>query len=566
MFNNITNFLNLISNRKIKTAATIDSTDLIPLGTRDPNYIGGYQPTAIQFSELAAAIGTGGVQSVTDNGGGGVSVNNADPLNPVVSFSGVFVDGTLTGNGVFGNPLSAVYQAPSVDGITITGDGTPGNPLVAAGGGGSVNYANVIFVDGTNGNNGTAVQNDFTKAHQDPTSAMLAATALTPTSTDRTLIYVRRGYYTGGVIVFKDFTDYYFEPGAVLQDYYFLDNGISVESKVFGKLRSIGSPGTNEMIRMTGASSKLVFEFDEIYSTKAAFGIFGGTTATITGRKVFAECLNTGFGMTTRTSGIVSVNITEEFAAYHDVISFSSFSGKFYMACPRIYLHEGNYYGGDFKHVVICRNNSGGEATINGNLIVNNIAGYYAGISGTIGRWTDSNMTLRIYGNLTCENQFGIYGLGTSTGSKTIINGDLKTNNLGAYIANNSIAVFRNGTLINRNTTTGSEAYPVLSLGGSAKYFVENCQMYSEGLGATYPNVSAFWKDTTTAQINVYNTTYSGADAVGFFIRNSAGGQPVNNVRIHNCRSTKPLDTNITDLLAPTGFIQDVNTLAINFI
>lgn len=54
------------------------------------------------------------VQSVTDNGGGGVAVNNTDPLNPVVSFIGVFVDGTLSGDGTFGSPLSVI--AGGVDG------------------------------------------------------------------------------------------------------------------------------------------------------------------------------------------------------------------------------------------------------------------------------------------------------------------------------------------------------------------------------------------------------------------------------------------------------------------
>ena len=103
MFNNLPNFLNLIVNRKIKTAATIEDTDLIPLGTRDPNFLGGYQPTAITYQELASAIGGGtAVQSVT-----GLDTDNTDPLNPVVQIS--------------------------VDGTTVTGDGTPGNPLVSSG-------------------------------------------------------------------------------------------------------------------------------------------------------------------------------------------------------------------------------------------------------------------------------------------------------------------------------------------------------------------------------------------------------------------------------------------------
>lgn len=73
----------------------------------------------------------GGIATVTDNGAGGVSVNNTNPENPVVSFTGISTNSTLTGNGTSASPLSANYQAPAVDGVTITGDGTLGNPLVA---------------------------------------------------------------------------------------------------------------------------------------------------------------------------------------------------------------------------------------------------------------------------------------------------------------------------------------------------------------------------------------------------------------------------------------------------
>jgi hypothetical protein len=103
-------------------------------------------------------------------------------------------------------------------------------------------------------------------------------------------------------------------------------------------------------------------------------------------------------------------------------------------------------------------------------------------------------------------------------------------------------------------------------MGGSGKVWVENCHMYSLGTGATQPNIAAVWKDTTASQLCINNTVHSGSDAIGFFVRNSAPGQPVNDVRIMNSRSTKPNDTNITDLLSPTGFVQDPNIIAIGFI
>jgi hypothetical protein len=63
----------------------------------------------------------GGVQTVTDDGNGVVSVDNTDPINPVIEFNGV-----------------------NVDGITITGDGTALNPLV-----GASSFALTIKEDGT---------------------------------------------------------------------------------------------------------------------------------------------------------------------------------------------------------------------------------------------------------------------------------------------------------------------------------------------------------------------------------------------------------------------------------
>jgi hypothetical protein len=520
---------------------------------------------------LATAIDnvpTGGVQTVTDAKAGVINVDNADPLNPVVSYTGVFIDGSLTGSGQFGDPLSAVYQAPAVDGVTITGDGTPGNPLIAAGGGGAVNYANVFFVDSTNGNNATAAQNDFTKPYSDTNPAMNAAALLTPTATNRTLIYVRRGNYSS-FINLQDNTDWYCEPGVVFTNVAVLDNAVSLNAKFMGKavFTGYGFQTGGLIFRANGATSKVYFEFDEISTTGGVIEINSGASATIVGRKIFSETFNKGFGITTRGSGTVTINVTEEIAAWHQVFAVRAFSGKLYVTCPRIYLHEGNTYGGDFKQVIAIRDSLGGEVVINGDLIVNPLAGYYGGISGAITRWTDSWGTLRLNGNIYAENQFGIYGLGSSGASRTIINGDVRSNNLCAYVASNSSVVFRNGTLMNWNNLVGvSEGYPVFSIGGSGAVWVENCHMYSLGTGATQPNIAAVWKDTTTSQLCINNTVHSGSDAIGFFVRNSAPGQPVNNVRIMNSRSTKPNDTNITDLLSPTGFVQDPNIIAIGFI
>lgn len=522
------------------------------------------------LADAIDSLAAGSVNSVSDDGEDVVTVDNADPENPIVGFAGVNVDGsTISGNGRKSNPLVAAYQAPAVDGVTITGDGTPGNPLVAVGGGGSsaVTYADVFFVDSTNPNY-PGIQNRFDKPFATVNDALSAASVLTPTQYSRVLIYVRKGSYSEYLVQLKNYVDIYCEPGVVFDSTSFYDAGVTIDTRFMGKacFYGYGNALGGMFYRVTGSGTNAYFEFDEAYVVTGFIETGGSANLTVSARKIFSETLYKAFGITVRGSGNVTFNVSESISAWHNVFAIKAFSGKCFITCPKLYLHQGNTYGGNYKSVLHIYDNLGGEVTVTGNLVVNNVAGYYGGTSAAITRWTDSWLTLRLNGNIYAENQFGVYGLGSSAASRTIINGDVRTNNLVAYVASNSNVVFRNGTLMNWNTTTGSEGYPVVSVGGSGKVWVENCHVHSLGLGATYPNIAAFWKDTTTATLNVYNSVHSGADTPGFFIRNSAGGQPVNNVRILNCRATKPLDTNITDLLSPTGFTQDANVQSINFI
>ena len=54
---------------------------------------------------------TGGtfIETISDNGNGAVYVDNTDPANPIIGFTGVTTDGvTVTGTGLAGDPLTAV--------------------------------------------------------------------------------------------------------------------------------------------------------------------------------------------------------------------------------------------------------------------------------------------------------------------------------------------------------------------------------------------------------------------------------------------------------------------------
>jgi len=66
MLNNLTNFFNIIKGRMIRTSATVASTDIIALGVVNPNYGGGYLPSAITVGNLQTTLSTPSLQQVLD--------------------------------------------------------------------------------------------------------------------------------------------------------------------------------------------------------------------------------------------------------------------------------------------------------------------------------------------------------------------------------------------------------------------------------------------------------------------------------------------------------------------
>lgn len=496
------------------------------------------QSCGIKFADGSvmntAASGSGGVQSVT-----GLNTDNTDPLNPIVQIS--------------------------VDGVTITGDGTSGNPLVAAGAG--VAYANVFFVDGNNGNDASALQNNFTKPYLNPSSALASASTIGSSYTNRALVYIRRGTYTNQNMQFFDYVDVYCEPGVLFTgDSRIDDLGASVTSNFYGKSRWQTTIQFSN-IKSTGSTSNISIEVDEMICAGWAFEAQNGANVYFKARRLDCETLGGGINIFNSGSGTRVIEISQEHLCAHKLYGFVDFSGKAFVTCPRNFLKTVNYYGGFWKAVINVQGATGGcEIIFNGNIYSSSGASYYAAQSGMIQRWDVSFGTLVVNGNIYAENQLGIYSQGSSSSCRTIINGDVKSNNLVGLIFGNSTVVFRNGTLLNTNSRPGSENEAVFRLTDSAIAFVENCHIHSLGIGALYPFVSAVSKESTASTLNIYNSVYSGADSFGFFIRNAIGGQPVNNVRILNSRSTKANDTNIVDLLTPTGFTQDGNVQSINFV
>jgi hypothetical protein len=128
------------------------------------------------------------VDSVQDDGSGVVKVDNTDPLNPIVQFNGVVVDGTtINGDGSIANPLSAVPASGFVESVSDDGNGVatidntdPLNPIL--------NFKGV-FTDGvTMSGDGTSSNPLFSTAVSDTFQVLASAMDSTPAYLDTKII------------------------------------------------------------------------------------------------------------------------------------------------------------------------------------------------------------------------------------------------------------------------------------------------------------------------------------------------------------------------------------------
>ena len=122
MLNNLTNFFNIITNRMIKKVP--EDTDLIALGTRDIRYGGKYKPTAITVADFIDSIPVPpiGIQSIV--AGTNVTVNNTNPLNPIVNSLPDGVQSIVAGTNVTINntdPANPIINAIGGSGGSASG-------------------------------------------------------------------------------------------------------------------------------------------------------------------------------------------------------------------------------------------------------------------------------------------------------------------------------------------------------------------------------------------------------------------------------------------------------------
>lgn len=125
-----------------------------------------------------------------------------------------------------------------------------------------INVTN-YFVDKTFGDDNTALPNRFDKPY-----ATLKAVHNATVEGVAALIYVRRGDYMGDVIKQKNNVSWYFEPGTIVTNMTFLDDGPKTFN-VYGKADFVLTEG-NYLLRLTEAST-VTFEANNVTSTDRIF-------------------------------------------------------------------------------------------------------------------------------------------------------------------------------------------------------------------------------------------------------------------------------------------------------
>lgn len=383
----------------------------------------------------------------------------------------------------------------------------------------AVNYSNVAWVDSVNGSDITGTIGDFTKPFATVTGATNLASSFGFTSTNRGLVYVRRGTYTSYVNLSAN-VDTYCEPGVVFTAGGFFDTTTTGSVGIYGSAKFV-----NVSIPLVVTySSTIYMEFDEAdQANTSSVGSLGvleikpnaaySCNVTVKCRKIKSYCAN-AYAVTVRGASNVNLTVEESIEGTYDPIYLrysadgTNFSGTLNINCPKIITADGGWAGNlaTYKSgIKIFRVASTAKITINGNF-VNNCLSYYGTGVCAISASAGTQETVILNGNIN-----SLYGGGlnvSGTGSKYMFRGSM---NVGAYpVLTNSTAEAKimNSDLV-MNTLVGYAT--VGTLAGSSKVYFINTSIVN-------PNGSNITNSNPTSYVYHYNTqTYSSSLTPGFF-------------------------------------------------
>ena len=429
------------------------------------------------------------------------------------------------------------------------------SPLAAT----SVGYSNVLWVDGTLGNNGTALAGRFDKPYSTLSQALTIAASMSPTSTSRVLIHVRRGSYSG-THQLRNFVDVYCEAGVVFtSSASFSDTTAGpVTANVFGYAKFITSSGTGPCLRFERAST-INFEFDSMSVAGSLVNVIpnsGSSNITINCNSM--ESLTTvgsGLGMTIRAGANLTLNVRNFIKCPHDIFDLrASFSGKFIVTCPKIILTSSNLFGGNFKSVVKITGAmvSGSRVEINGNLY-NEAPTYLGGTSSMIHFGSSGTCEVFMNGDIYAGTTIGVWG-NTSATSNLIMNGSIYSQIQAITATSAGRYLFKNGSYVLYSTL--AVLFPTMRIANTCSVYVLNGVFYNQN---TDGNIIELTNDT--AFLNLNHVIADSEGAAGEFVTTALAQAQ----RFNNVRSRKAVNVLITDALVPSGLIIDANLLIPKF-
>ena len=415
---------------------------------------------------------------------------------------------------------------------------------------GSYQTNRVVYVDVNKGNNLTAITDRIDKPFSDIATAILGlTTSYTLSSTDKGLVYIRRGNYTD-VAPLRNNINYYCEEDVVFTQNGFTDLSSSVTSNVYGYASFIGDDPTLTPLTVNN-SSFVVFEFDRMNTKQNALNIKGSSYVIAKGNSI-RTLSESGYGISLQNSTTLNLYIKEFIlGAYHTIYAKTGFSGNLYVECPFIRVNGNIGSLGPQPGLVTALNvhtNTTGIINIKGD--IENISATFSTSTTAV---NIGSGTVSVTGRLNGGVGNGLILSNGSTGDVTI-NGDITSRIESIIGLSDTISLKVNNSVIK---TDGLGTYPnniyINSLGS---FYISNSTIYNKLADSNLINVA-----NINSILGIYNTLGYNPGTTGSFIYSAT---PCD-VGIHNTRSNNDNSVNIQDLFDPSGFVYDTNLFIPNY-
>ena len=415
---------------------------------------------------------------------------------------------------------------------------------------GSYQTNRVVYVDVNKGNNLTAITDRIDKPFSDIATAILGlTTSYTLSSTDKGLVYIRRGNYTD-VAPLRNNINYYCEEDVVFTQNGFTDLSSSVTSNVYGYASFIGDDPTLTPLTVNN-SSFVVFEFDRMNTKQNALNIKGSSYVIAKGNSI-RTLSESGYGISLQNSTTLNLYIKEFIlGAYHTIYAKTGFSGNLYVECPFIRVNGNIGSVGPQPGLVTALNvhtNTTGIINIKGD--IENTSATFSTSTTAV---NIGSGTVSVTGRLNGGVGNGLILSNGSTGDVTI-NGDITSRIESIIGLSDTISLKVNNSVIK---TDGLGTYPnniyINSLGS---FYISNSTIYNKLADSNLINVA-----NINSILGIYNTLGYNPGTTGSFIYSAT---PCD-VGIHNTRSNNDNSVNIQDLFDPSGFVYDTNLFIPNY-